>query len=131
MTALLQVGDRGRRNSAFEFERIAAASPGSAEQPARSGDGLLQRLPEPDCTRKDGGLRLRLAVAAHRSVNHRSPVFECCRCRVQRVKGFLARLQCPQMFRIQTERCPAILPIEPGRREYDAAAEFVINALDE
>src|SRR5882724_10603957 len=118
MTALLQVGDRGRRNSAFEFERIAAASPGSAEQPARSGDGLLQRLPEPDCTRKDGGLRLRLAVAAHRSVNQRSPIFESCRCRVQRVKRLLARLQRLQVFWIQAERRAAILPIEPGRRQY-------------
>src|SRR6266403_6184518 len=131
MTALLQVGDRRSRKSAFELEGIAALSPGSAKQPTRGGHGLLQRLLEPDCTRKDGGLRLRLAVAAHRSVNHRSPIFESCRCRVQRVKRLLARLQRLQVFWIQTERRAAILPIEPGRRQYDAAAKFVINALDE
>src|SRR5258707_11489931 len=113
MTALLQVADRRSRKSAFELEGIVALSPGSAKQPTRGGHGLLQRLLEPDRTRKDGGLRLRLAVAAHRSVNHRSPVFQCCPWRVQRMDGVLARLHCPQMFRIQTERCPAVLRIEP------------------
>src|SRR5258708_31584705 len=98
VTTLRQVADRRSGKSAFEREGIAALSPGSAKQPTRGGHGLLQRLLEPDRTRKDGGLRLRLAVAAHRSVNHRSPVFESRRCRVQRMEGFLARLQCPQMF---------------------------------
>src|SRR5258707_10281468 len=102
MTALLQVGDRRSRKSAFELEGIAALSPGSAKQPTRGGHGLLQRLLEPDRTRKDGGLRLRLAVACHRSVNHPSPVFEFFRRRVQRMERFFSRLQVPLMFCIST-----------------------------
>src|SRR5271165_2506311 len=50
MTALFQIGNRGRRNSAFELECIAVLPPSSAEQPAGGRDGLLQRLFEPDHT---------------------------------------------------------------------------------
>ena len=76
-------------------------------------------------------LRLRLAFAAHRAVDHHAAVGEVRHRRVERVEGLAARLKRVQGGRIQREGCAAVLPVDAGAIQHDAAAELVVNALDE
>src|SRR5450759_4993591 len=76
-------------------------------------------------------LRLRLAVAAHGAVGHDTAVVEQRQCRVQGVEWFLARSEGVDVGRIERETGAAVLPVDAAFGEHHAAAELVINALDE
>ena len=102
------------REPLFEFQGIGALPPGAPEQPARCSHRRLQWLAEYHMPGEDCGLRLRLTVAAHRAIHLGAAILET-RCGwIQCVKWFLARPQCQQFFRIQAERCAAILPVTAG-----------------
>ena len=115
----------------FEPEPVTRRAPGPSEQPARCVDGLLQRLSENDMTRENRRLRLRLSVTPHRAVDDLASIMQYRSGGTQRVKRLLARLERKQMIGLEAERRTAVLPIDAGRCEHDATAEFVITALNE
>ena len=61
-------------------------APGAAEQPARRIERRIERLAEHDVAGEHGGLRLRLAVAAHGAVGDDAAVLERGQRRVERVE---------------------------------------------
>ncbi|OIQ82256.1 hypothetical protein GALL_359510 [mine drainage metagenome] len=115
----------------LQFQVCADIAPGAAEQPARRADGLLQGLAVARIAREHGGLRLRLAFAAHGAVRHDAAVVEQGQGGVQRVEGFAPGFEGVEVGRVEREADAAVLPGDAGVAQHHAGAEFPVDALDE
>src|ERR1700691_101669 len=91
MTRRAEFGHELVGKPTLQTQRAARFSPGTAEHPARRRDCFLQVLSEKTIPRENSGLRLRLAVSAHRAVHHRAPVREARESRIQSMEGLAAR----------------------------------------
>ena len=85
--------DKFGRKPAFQLQIRRIAAPGAPEQPARRGHGLLHVGAEQHMAGKDRGLRLRLAVAAHRAIGEHAPIGEAGQRRIERMHGHAAGFQ--------------------------------------
>ncbi len=100
--------------------------------PAASADGRCSPAAAPlqDIASKQRRLRLRLTVAAHRAIDHHPAIVQARGGRVEGMEWLFARGQSGEMLRVEAEGRPAVLPDDPGVREYHAAAELVIDTLN-
>lgn len=114
-----------RRETLLQLQRVARLAPGAPEQPARGRDLFLQ------AAGKDRGLSLGLAVTAHGAVHHDPPVIQHRQCRIEGEEGPAPRPEGIQGSRVEREGAVPVLPADPGLREYQTAAELVVDALDE
>ena len=80
--------------------------------------------------REHGGLRLRLAVAAHGAIGDDAAVLERGERRIERVERPAAGLERVERFRIEREARAAVLHQHAGRRQHAAGAELPIERLD-
>src|ERR1700722_19959885 len=77
-----KLGEEFVGKSAFQAQRRARFSPGSAEHPTRGGDRLLEVLAVKGISREQRGLGLRLSISAHGAVHHRAAIGKARECRI-------------------------------------------------
>src|SRR3984885_7010646 len=84
-----------------------------------------------DDARKYRGLRLRLPIAAHVAVDQSSSIGKTRKCGIQSVEWTPPRRQRIARIRVERKAATAVLPGDAGLAQHHAAAELVIDALDE
>src|SRR5262245_31776018 len=87
----------------LEPERARLLAPGTAEEPARRLDRRLRAEPSVDDAGDERGLRLRLALAAHRAVDEPRTSVDQVHGGDQRMRSLFARLQAVDVPRVERE----------------------------
>src|SRR6202050_964871 len=114
----------------LEAQRGPRAAPGAPENPARTIDGVGERLTKLDIAREHRALRLRLAIAAHAAVGHDTPMLEDSERWIKRVERDAAWRQEIERAGFERKRRAPVLHQNPGARQHAARAEFPVNRLD-
>jgi len=93
VTSTGQPVDYGLVESRLQPQIALLLTPGAAKQPTWAVDGLPEGLPELNESAEQCGLGLRLTIAPHRSVSHRSAIVEQRERRIKRVEGLPTGLE--------------------------------------
>jgi len=127
----LEFGDHAIGNTALKRERSRLIAPRPTKEPPRSLDCGLDIVAEINDSGNERGLRLGLALPAHRPVQQpRLAVFRD-QPRNQRVERPLAGFETVDVCRIEREERPTVLWDNPGLAGDNAAAEIEVDRLDQ
>src|SRR5262249_24068180 len=105
-------------------------TPGTAEQPARRIERLVERLAKCNMKRKHRCLTLRLSVTAHCAIGDDPPILEAGERRLWSVEWTAAGRDRFDRLRIKVESGAAVLHDNACSRQHTARTELPIKRLD-